>query len=126
MSHFVAIKTSVKDINALRKACNELGLELLEQATARGFASNTLKAEYVVRLKGPYDIAVNLDKDSGSYGFTTDWWGGHVEKEVGKDYSRLLQVYAVHKTQIEARKKGLSCRRQHLADGSIKISIGGL
>jgi hypothetical protein len=126
MSHFVAIKTSVKDITALRKACDELGLELLEQATARGFASNKLKADYVIRLKGPYDIAVNLDKETGSFGFTTDWWGSHVEKEVGKDYSRLLQLYAVHKTQIEARKKGLSCRRQHLADGSIKMSIGGL
>jgi hypothetical protein len=126
MSHFVAIKTSVKDVNALRKACEELGLELLEKATARGFASNTLKGDYVIRLKGPYDIAVNMDKETGSYGLSTDWWGGHVEKEVGKDYSRLLQLYAVHKTQIEARKKGLSCRRQHLADGSIKISIGGL
>lgn len=126
MSHFVAIKTSVKDITALRKACDELGLALLENATARGYARNTLKADYVIRLKGPYDIAVNLDKASGSYGFTTDWWGGHVEREVGKDYGRLLQLYAVHKTQIEARKKGLTCRRQQLADGSIKVMIGGL
>jgi hypothetical protein len=126
MSHFVAIKTSVRDVNALRKACEELGLALLEKATARGFASNTLKGDYVIRLKGPYDIAVNMDQETGSYGLTTDWWGGHVEKEVGKDYSRLLQLYAVQKTQIEARKKGLSCRRLSLADGSVKIMIGGL
>jgi hypothetical protein len=126
MSHFVAIKTSVRDVQALKRACDELGLALLEKATARGFASNTLKGDYVIRLKGPYDIAVNMDKESGSYGLTTDWWGGHVEKEVGKDYSRLLQLYAVHKTQIEARKKGLSCRRLSLADGSVKIMIGGL
>lgn len=33
MSHFVAIKTSVRDVNALRKACEELGLELLESAS---------------------------------------------------------------------------------------------
>ncbi len=122
----MAIKTSVRDVNALRKACEELGLALLEKATARGFASNTLKGDYVIRLKGPYDIAVNMDQETGSYGLTTDWWGGHVEKEVGKDYSRLLQLYAVQKTQIEARKKGLSCRRLSLADGSVKIMIGGL
>jgi Protein of unknown function (DUF1257) len=126
MSHFVAIKTSVRDVNALKKACEELGLELLEKTTARGFASNTLKGDYVIRLKGPYDIALNLDPESGSYGLSTDWYAGHVEKEVGKDYSRLLQLYAIHKTQIEARKKGLSCRRQQLGDGSIKISIGGI
>jgi hypothetical protein len=125
MSHFVAIKTSVKDINALGKACDELGLELLEKGTARGYAKNMIKGDYVIKLTGPYDVAVNMDKDSGSYGFTTDWWGGHVEKEVGKDYSRLLQLYAVHKTQIEARKKGLSCKRQSLADGSVKIIMTG-
>jgi len=126
MSHFVAIKTSVRDVNALRKACEELGLALLEKTTARGFARNTLKGDYVIRLKGPYDIAVNMDKESGSYGLSTDWYAGHVEKEVGTGYARLLQLYAIHKTQIEARKKGLSCRRLSLADGSVKIMIGGL
>jgi len=126
MSHFVAIKTSVKDVNALRKACEELGLELLEKGTARGYSRNTIKGDYVIRLKGPYDIAANLDKESGSYGFSTDWWDGHVEKEVGKGYAKLLQLYAVHKTQIEARKKGLTYRRQLLGDGSVKIMIGGL
>jgi hypothetical protein len=33
MSPFVAIKTSVRDVNALRKACEELGLELTVQGT---------------------------------------------------------------------------------------------
>jgi hypothetical protein len=126
MSHFVAIKTSVRDVNALRKACEELGLELLEKGTARGYSRNVIKGDYVIRLKGPYDIAVNQDKETGAYAFSTDWYAGHVEKEVGKDYSRLLQFYAVHKTQIEARKKWLTCRRQALADGSVKIMIGGL
>jgi hypothetical protein len=126
MSHFVAIKTSVRDVNALRKACEELGLELLEKGTARGYSRNTIKGDYVIRLKGPYDIAVNLDKESGSYGFSTDWYAGHVEKDVGSGYAKLLQLYAIHKTQIEARKKGLTCRRQQLGDGSVKIMIGGL
>jgi hypothetical protein len=126
MSHFVAIKTSVRDVNALRKACDELGLELLEKGTARGYASHTLKGDFVIKLKGPYDIAVNLDKESGAFGLSTDWWDGHVEKEVGAGYSKLLQLYGAHKVQIEARKKGLTCRRQQLGDGSIKISIGGL
>jgi hypothetical protein len=126
MSHFVAIKTSVRDVNALRKACEELGLELLEKGTARGYSRNTIKGDYVIRLKGPYDVAVNQDKETGSFGFSTDWFAGHVEKEVGKDYCRLLQLYAVHKTMLEAKKKALTCRRQLLGDGSVKIMIGGL
>jgi hypothetical protein len=37
--------------------------------------------DYVVRLKGPSDIAVNQQPDATS-GLTTDWWDGHIEKEV--------------------------------------------
>ena len=125
MSHFATVETQVRDIGALRAACTELGLVLAENAVARGYGSNTVKGDLVIRLKGPYDIAV-IKQDDGNYGLTTDWWGGHVETEVGKDYGRLLQLYAVHKAQIEARKKGLTCRRQSLGDGSVKLVIGGL
>jgi len=41
MSHFTTIKTQIKDINALRAACTELGLPLLENAAARGYAAST-------------------------------------------------------------------------------------
>ncbi|MEI6809736.1 MAG: DUF1257 domain-containing protein [bacterium] len=125
MSHFTTIETQIKDILALANACIEMGLTLSGNAEARGYGSNTLKGDYVIRLKGPYDIAVNLQKD-GSYGLTTDWWDGHVEKEVGKAYGRLLQLYAVHKASIEARRKGHTVRRQQMQDGSIKVSIGGM
>lgn len=125
MSHFASVQTQIRDIGALRGACTELGLVLAEIAVARGYGSNTIKGDLVIRLKGPYDIAVNKQED-GNYGLITDWWNGHVEREVGKDYGRLLQLYAVHKAQIEARKKGLTVRRQALGDGSVKLVIGGL
>jgi len=126
MSHFTTIETRIRDIAALRAACAELGLELQGAGTARGYYSEQgLPGEHVIRLRGPYDIAVNKTKD-GTYGLTTDWWNGHVEKEVGKDFGRLLQLYGVHKAQAEARRKGLTVRRRSLNDGSIKLTIGGL
>lgn len=125
MSHFATIETQVRDAAALKGACAEMGLQVLDNAVARGYGSNSVKGDLVIRLKGPYDIALNRQAD-GNYGLTTDWWGGHVEAEVGKDYGKLLQLYAVHKAQIEARKKGLTVRRQALGDGSVKLTIGGL
>jgi hypothetical protein len=125
VSHFTSIQTQIRDIAALRAACAELGVGLVENAVARGYGSNTHKGEYVIKLKGPYDIAVNRQQD-GTYGLTTDWWDGHVEKEVGKNYGRLLQLYGVHKARIEAQKKGYTVRRQTLGDGSIKLVIGGI
>lgn len=125
MSHFATVQTQIRDAAALRAACSELGLALEDNAVARGYGTNKVKGDLVIRLKGPYDIAV-IKQDDGNYGLTTDWWGGHVEREVGKDYGRLLQLYAVHKAQAEARRKGLTCRRQSLGDGSVKLVIGGL
>src|SRR2546422_10672466 len=96
MSHFTTIKTQIKDIGALRSACHELGLSLLQNAEARGYYQNKIKGDFVVQLKGPYDIALNKEPD-GSFGLTADLWGGHVEAEVGPNYGKLLQLYGVHK-----------------------------
>jgi hypothetical protein len=106
MSHFTEIKTQIKDIEALRLAVQELGLTLLQNAEARGYYENKTKGDYVIQLKGPYDIALNKQAD-GSFALTADLWQGHVEKEVGQNYGKLLQLYGVHKATIEGRKKGL-------------------
>jgi hypothetical protein len=125
MSHFTTIQTQVRDLDALRNALGELNVTLHAKTTARGYANNQLQGDYVIRLKGPYDIALNKTPD-GSYGLTTDWWDGHVEKEVGAKFGRLLQLYGIHKTTIEARKRGHFVQRKAQKDGSIKLTIGGV
>jgi hypothetical protein len=125
MSHFTTIQTQIKDIEALRDTCAELSVELLQNAPARGYGSQQQHGDFVIRLKGPYDVALHR-QTNGTYGLTTDWWDGHVEKEVGGNYGRLLQLYAVHKTAREARKRGLSVQRTLRTDGSIKLTIGGI
>jgi len=124
MSHFTEIKTRIKDIEALRLACAEMGLTLLPNSEARGYYENKTKGDFMIQLKGPYDIALNLQKD-GTYGLTADLWHGHVEKEVGKGYGKLLQLYGVHKATLEARKKGLSVLRRQQQNGSIKLVLMG-
>ena len=125
MSHFTEIKTQIKDIAALDRACAELGLSLVPNADARGYANNHTHGDHVIRLKGPYDIAVNQQPD-GNHGLTTDWWAGHVEREVGKDFGRLLQLYGVHKATLEARRKGLSVQRHQQSNGNIKLVLQGV
>ena len=124
MSHFTEIETQIKDIEALRSACQELGLSLLQNAEARGYYENKTKGDFVIKLNGPYDIAINKQAD-GTYGLTADLWNGHVENEVGQGYGKLLQLYGVHKTTLEARKKGLSVLRRQKQDGSIKLILMG-
>jgi hypothetical protein len=59
MSHFVTIKTQIKDLDALRSALKKLGLSLFPNAQARGYEENNIKGDYVIRLNGPYDVALN-------------------------------------------------------------------
>ena len=94
----------------------------------------TRQGELVIRLKGPYDIAANRnpegsdehnEKDQAKlpYELATDWWDGHVEKEVGANYGRLLQLYGVHKTIREANRKRLRVTRKQDQDGVIKLTL---
>ena len=89
------------------------------------YYENKTKGHYVVQLKGPYDIALNKQPD-GSFALTADLWQGHVEKEVGQGYGKLLQLYGVHKATMEARKKGLSVLRRQQQNGSIKLVLVGV
>ena len=126
MSHFTTIQTQVRDIDALRDACIELGVRLTSNSSCRGYAGQVRTAEHVINLRGPYDIAVDRSPDNnGTYGLTTDWWDGHVAKEVGQGYGRLLQAYGVHKTFREARARGLRATRRTETDGTILVTLEG-
>ena len=124
MSHFTTIKTAMRDITALRAALAEMSLSLFPNATARGYYENHKHGDYVIRLKGPYDIALNQQPD-GTFGLTADLYANHVEQEVGQNYSKLLQLYGVQKAIQGARKKGRSVMRKAQADGAIKLTVMG-
>ena len=125
MWHFTSIQTQIKDLDALQDACKELSVELVHGGVARGYATNTRTGDAVIKLKGPYDIALNRQED-GNYALTTDWWNGHGEKEVGTNATKLVQLYGVHKAMREARKKGDLASRKTLPNGAIKLTIGGV
>lgn len=129
MSHWTTVKTQIKDTAALAAAARELGLSLEiaahgQKVTARGYARQTTEADAVVRLKGPYDIACQRQPD-GTYNLTTDWYAGHVAKEVGTEFCRLKQLYTVHAATRAAQAKGLQVRRQTGPGGSINLVCTG-
>jgi hypothetical protein len=126
MSHFTTIQTQIRDLEALGDASVEMGFQLLKDSKCRGYAGVTRTAPHVIQLKGPYDIAVEPSKErDGSFGLTTDWWDGHVAKEVGTGYGRLLQSYGVHKTMREARSRGLRTTRKVEPNGAILLTLEG-
>ncbi len=126
MSHYTTIQTQIRDIPSLVDACADLDLKVVSDSHCRGYAGAVRKAPHVIKLRGPYDIAVDPSPDNdGTYGLTTDWWSGHVAREVGVGYSRLLQGYGVHRTLREARSRGLRTTKRVEADGSILLTLEG-
>lgn len=141
MSHFTSIKTQIKDLDALRAALRELGLSLEANAEARGWPDQPTKhGEYVIRLKGPYDVALNRNPKTGCYDLDADLWtdaegyaakfnlgwkSSTVETELGKHYGKLVQLYGVHKATIEARKHGHQVTRSTGQNGQIRLVLTG-
>ncbi|MCF7855681.1 MAG: DUF1257 domain-containing protein, partial [Candidatus Pacebacteria bacterium] len=66
MSHFTTINIQIRDIDAVKAACSELGLSVEENTQARGYGSKRQHGDYVIRLNGPYDVALERQAD-GSY-----------------------------------------------------------
>jgi hypothetical protein len=116
MSHIVNIRTQIKDPAALAAACRRLGLAEPTRGTARLFASQA--TGLIVQLPG-WTYPVVVDPATGDIQFDdyNGAWGSQSELD------KLLQGYACEKAKIEARRAGHAVTEQHLADGSIKLTV---
>ena len=99
MSHIVTIQTKVRDPAAVAAACQRLGLAAPVQGTARLYSSEA--TGLLVQLPG-WQYPVVIDPTTGEVRY--DNFGGRWGEQSQLD--RFLQLYAVEKTRLEARKKG--------------------
>ncbi len=116
MSHIVQIQTEVRDVAAVRAACERLGLPQPVEGTHRLFSGQ--ETGLGVQLPGwMYPVVCN--PATGQLRF--DNYGGHWGEQAQLD--RFLQRYAVEVARIEARKRGHAVTEQALQDGSIKLTV---
>ena len=116
MSHLVQIQTQVKDPEAVRAACRRLQFPEPTHGTAQLFSGQA--TGLIVQLPG-WQYPVVCDPATGDLKY--DNFGGRWGEQVQLD--RFLQMYAVEKARIEARRSGNSLTEQPLSDGSIKLTI---
>ena len=116
MSHIVTLKTEVRDAAAIRAACHRLGLTEPVQGTTRLFGGEA--SGLAVQLPD-WVYPVVCDTSTGRLRF--DDFGGRWGDQ--RHLDGFLQMYAVEKCRIEARKAGSSLSEQVLPDGSIKLTI---
>ncbi len=116
MSHIVQIQTQVRDASAARAGARRLGLPEPVTETVKLFSSTA--SGLAVRLKD-WRYPVVFDLKTGASQF--DNYNGNWGKQGRLD--EFLQVYAVEKAKIEARRKGYSVTENQLKDGAIKLTI---
>jgi hypothetical protein len=116
MSHIVNIKTKVTDPAALAAACRRLGLDEPVAGTAQLYSAEA--AGLIVKLPG-WLYPIVADTATGEVRFDNygGCWGQRSELD------KLLQMYAVEKAKVEARRAGHGLTEQTLADGSIKLTL---
>ena len=116
MSHVVTIETQVRDPAAISSACQRLHLPEPEFGTVMLFSATA--TGWKVQLP-EWHYPVVCDIEQGQVHF--DNYGGQWGRQEHLDL--FLQIYAVEKTKLEARKQGHSAIEQPLADGFIKITV---
>ena len=116
MSHLVSVQAKVHDPVAVAAACHRLNLAPPQQGSARLFSGEA--QGLLVQLPG-WQYPVVIDTLSGviHYDNFEGRWGDQEQLD------RFLQLYAVERAKLEARKKGYTVSEQSLQGGSIKLNI---
>ena len=116
MSHVVTIDTELRDRTAIDAACRRLNLAATKQGRVTLYSGEV--TGLAVRLP-EWQYPVVIDSDTGKLQY--DNFGGRWGEQ--KHLDALLQMYAVEKAKIEARRRGHACTEQRLSDGSIKLTV---
>jgi hypothetical protein len=137
--HVTSLKLEVKNLEALKLACQRLGLQFMEgqrryewyghyvgsTPLPQGFGVDDLgKCTHAIKAPGAdYEIGVQRWGD-GSYKLLYDSWAaGGLEQVLGRDLNRLRQGYGVSAAILEAQRQGYSSWEEQLEDGATKIHI---
>ena len=116
MSHIVSIKTELRDHAAVSAACRRLELPPPLVGTAQLF-SGQITGLIVLLPDWTYPVVIDTTTGQAHYDNYNGAWGDQAHLD------RLLQIYAVEKARIEARKKGHEITEHSMADGSIRLTI---
>lgn len=116
MSHIVTIATEIRDAEALRLGCRRIGVAEPHRETVKLFTGEA--TGHAVKLPDwRYPVVCHLESGKVEFDNFNGRWGEQ------RHLDRLLQMYAVERTRLEARKQGHSVTEQPLADGAIKLTV---
>jgi len=131
MSHFVTLRTEIREREALLEALADLGFSYTEARDGQlevlgddaATRSGNEKADIVVH--NDTDFGIGLREENGVYVVVADWYnielGGGPRR--GKFVSQLQQRYAYQVVMAQAREQNLIVEEERQEDGEIVIVL---
>ena len=129
MSHFTKCDLKMTNLEALKRALQDMQLSAVEAAegqsvSVRGYRGQTMDAALSISM-GTYDIGV-VRGEGGTYDLVADWWGVETTKGVSEEefQTKLRQRYAYHNVLIACEAKGYTVEEEiSQEDGSIQLVV---
>jgi hypothetical protein len=123
MSHFSNIKTKIRNLDSLKAALNDVGIDWKSgPGEVRGYQGNTLQAEIVVEQNNNYDIGFSWN--GNEYELVADLQYWQQPLTVDGFLRQVTQRYAYHTVVNEASNQGFAVTEQQKnQDGSIRLVV---
>jgi uncharacterized protein YajQ (UPF0234 family) len=129
MSHFTKCALKMTNLQALKKALEDLQLKFTtaeqgQQVMVRGYRGDKLQATMSIDM-GRYDIGV-VENAEGTYDIVADWWGVETTKGVSEEEfkNQLSQKYQYHNVKQACEEKGYAVEEElNEEDGSIRLVV---
>lgn len=130
MSHIAEVNLELKDLNALAKAADALGMELVRDArTFNYYGGAKDPCVHKLRLKnagqGAYEIGLRYT-DGTQKAFAPAWdtfgqHGANLVKAVGRECVELKKRYAAEVSAAQLRKQGYSVAITATKDQGLRV-----
>lgn len=138
MSHVSHIKLKIFDLSAIKRACQRLGFQFVENQKTyewygrlvepekyplpEGLTENDLgHCDHAIKVPDArYEIGVL--RRNGNYMLLCDFWDTHLKRAIGENGGLLKQAYGVEVIREAVRKKRYSYAEKQVNSG-IELTI---
>jgi hypothetical protein len=123
MSHFSNIKTQIRNLDALKSALMDLGLDWKEgPATVRGYQGQTREAAVVIAQENDYDLGFSWNGQAYELIADLQYWQQPLTVE--GFLRQVTQRYAYHTVLKETANQGFTVAEEvRQEDGSIRLVV---
>jgi hypothetical protein len=123
MSHFSNIKTKIRNLNYLKAALTDIGIEWQSgPSLVRGYQGQTCTAEVVIPQGNNYDLGFSWNGQE--YELVTDLQYWQQPLTVEGFLRQVTQSYAYHTVVSESSKQGFQiAEQQKNKDGSVRLVV---